>query len=369
MDRNLPAIVVRVLVCVYEEQRGCVKWSGVRSSTFSITNGTRQGSVLSPCLFSVYLDDLLKRLRHMGLGCHMGGLWVGAAGYADDLILLAPSRTAMQKMLNTCQEYAEEFNLKFSTDPNPALSKTKCLYMCGHMEPVYPASLKLGDHDLPWVEHATHLGHELHQMCDMEHDAHVKRAQFIENSVQIQETFSFAKPLEILQAVHTYAGHWYGSMLWDLYGERVNQIYNSWNTCAKLTWGVPRATHTFLVDNLLVNQFFTVKQQLVGRYVNFVKQLLNSSSPEVCVVANIVGRCARSTTGRNLLNIERETQLDPWTSESWMVRSAVPRSEVPAMQGWRVQYLGKLLDSRMEMEAMCEDTEEITNIIDDLCRS
>ena len=163
--------------------------------------------------------------------------------------------------------------------------------------------------------------------------------------------------------------HMIKALLWDLYGARVNQIYNSWNTCAKLTWGVPRATHTFLVDNLLVNQFFTVKQQLVGRYVNFVKQLLNSSSPEVCVVANIVGRCARSTTGRNLLNIERETQLDPWTSESWMVRSAVPRSEVPAMQGWRVQYLGKLLDARLEMEAKCEDTEEITTLIDDLCRS
>ena len=64
---------------VYEEQKACVSWGGVRSSTFSITNGTRQGSVLSPCMFSVYLDDLLKRLRHLGFGCHMGGMWVGAA--------------------------------------------------------------------------------------------------------------------------------------------------------------------------------------------------------------------------------------------------------------------------------------------------
>ena len=117
-------------------------WSGVRSTTFPITNGTRQGSVLSPCLFSVYLDDLIKKLRHLGLGFHMEGLWVGAAG---NLILLAPCRTAMQQMLKTCNEYAEEFNLTFSTDPNPALSKTKCLYMCGHMTPVYPALLKLGD--------------------------------------------------------------------------------------------------------------------------------------------------------------------------------------------------------------------------------
>ena len=89
IDRNLPPIVVRALVCVHEEQQGCASWSGTRSSTFSITNGTRQGSVLSPTLFSVYLDDLLKELRLLGVGCHMGGVWVGAAGYADDLILLA----------------------------------------------------------------------------------------------------------------------------------------------------------------------------------------------------------------------------------------------------------------------------------------
>ena len=241
--------------------------------------------------------------------------------------------------------------------------------MCGHMKPVYPALLKLGDHDLPWVEHATHLGHELHQMCTMEYDANVKRAQFIENSVQIQESFNFAYPSEILQAVHTYAGHWYGSMLWDLFGEKVNQIYNSWNTCAKLIWRVPRSTHTFLVENLLVSQFFTVKQQLVGRYVNYVKQLFNSSSPEICVVANMVARCARSTTGSNLLHIERESRLDPWTTPAWMVRSAMPRCEVTPVQRWRLQYLRKLLLARLEMEARCEDVEDINELVDSLARS
>ena len=106
MEKGMPPIVTRMQVCVYEEQRGCVKWDGVRSSAFSIVNGTRQGSVLSPTLFSVYLDDLLKQLRLMGLGCHVGGVWVGAAGYADDLILLAPSRSAMKQMLRVCEENA-----------------------------------------------------------------------------------------------------------------------------------------------------------------------------------------------------------------------------------------------------------------------
>ena len=71
----------------------------------------------------------------------MGGVWVGAAGYADDLILLAPSRTAMQRMLGICERYAAEFNLQFSTDPIPQKSKSKCLYLCGYMDPVYPSPL------------------------------------------------------------------------------------------------------------------------------------------------------------------------------------------------------------------------------------
>ena len=195
----------------------------------------------------------------------------------DDLILLAPSRTAMQRMLGVCDSYAARFNLQFSTDPKPALSKSKCLYFCGHMDPVYPVPLKLGDHDLPWVVHANHLGHELHQTCNMEFDVNIKRAQFIDTAVQIQNTFSFARPSEVLVAVQVYAGHWYGSMLWDLYGDKADQLYKSWNTCAKIVWGVPRSTHTFLVDNLPVARFFTVKQQkaVVGEYStleNFLTQ-------------------------------------------------------------------------------------------------
>ena len=89
--KQLPSIVLRSLVFVYEQQTAWVRWGDAKSSCFGITNGTRQGSVLSPAFFAVYIDDLLQRLRSLGVGCYIGDKFPGAAGFADDIVLIAPS--------------------------------------------------------------------------------------------------------------------------------------------------------------------------------------------------------------------------------------------------------------------------------------
>ena len=75
--KGVPGVVIRALIFMYEEQICWVKLGDSKSTTFRVSNGTRQGSVLSPLLFSVYLDDLLQQLRHLQLGCHIGGYWYG----------------------------------------------------------------------------------------------------------------------------------------------------------------------------------------------------------------------------------------------------------------------------------------------------
>ena len=269
--------MVRLLVFIYEEQEGCIKIAGFVSSNFRITNGTRQGSVLSPTLFSVYLDDIIKILRNKGLGCHIAGIWVGATAYADDLALMAPSRETMDKMLNVCDNYAKEHNLVFSTDKNPVKSKSKCIFMSGKegsaVPENVPTNLQLDGKDLPWVATASHLGHEMHQSCSMDHDVKVKRAIFIGSSVDIREKFGFAKPEQILKAVRIYSLYLYGGMLWDFTSERTSQFCKAWNTCIKLAYDLPRNTKTFIVDNYLAINFDSVMKELFSRYVNFVKSL------------------------------------------------------------------------------------------------
>ena len=82
--------------------RGCQLLS--EKMNFSIA--TRQASVLSPAFFAIYIDDLLQRLRGLGDGCHFGDNFLGAAGLADDIVLIALSRGAMELMLATCEDFA-----------------------------------------------------------------------------------------------------------------------------------------------------------------------------------------------------------------------------------------------------------------------
>ena len=58
LDRGLPLPVIRFLSSWYRAQKMRVRWNNSLSIPFGVSNGVRQGSVLSPILFSVYLDDL-----------------------------------------------------------------------------------------------------------------------------------------------------------------------------------------------------------------------------------------------------------------------------------------------------------------------
>ena len=84
--------------------------------------------MLSPALWCVYLDDLIKKLRDLKLGVHVAGVWMGATGYADYLLLLAPVRSVLAEMVRVCEEYGKQHNMIFSTDPVPAKSKTNVCF-------------------------------------------------------------------------------------------------------------------------------------------------------------------------------------------------------------------------------------------------
>jgi len=69
----------------------------------------RQGRIISPILFCVYIDGLLQRLYESGVGCYIGNVFIGALTDADDVVLLAPTHSAMRRMLRVCEDFSKDF--------------------------------------------------------------------------------------------------------------------------------------------------------------------------------------------------------------------------------------------------------------------
>lgn len=111
----------RLLAYWYSRQLMCVRWQNECSTFFSVAKGVRQGGILSPFLFRFYIRDLIFSITSMNVGCKLCGINVNLLAYADDLVLLAPSWVALQRLLDAAEAAASKINMTFNT------RKTVCM--------------------------------------------------------------------------------------------------------------------------------------------------------------------------------------------------------------------------------------------------
>ena len=90
--------MINLLIVWYSHIELTVSWQGKLSKAFNAKSGILQGSLISPKLFNIVMDSLLVKLESSSLGCYIGGCYAGAIAYANDFILLSPSRAGLQNI-------------------------------------------------------------------------------------------------------------------------------------------------------------------------------------------------------------------------------------------------------------------------------
>ena len=115
-ERNMCPLIRRLLFNLYGNQQFQTRWNNCLSNMYNMTNGVKQGAVLSPILFTMYIDGLFYKLKRAGVGCHING---GAFGYADDIVLMSPSLYALKHVITLCENYEKRLKILF----NPIQSK------------------------------------------------------------------------------------------------------------------------------------------------------------------------------------------------------------------------------------------------------
>ena len=98
--RGVPCLRVRIILYWYRTQKVCVKWGKLNSSYFGVSNGVRQGGILSPKLFSVYVDELSKTLSAVKTGFIIYDVSINHVFYADALCIMSASPSGLQKQID-----------------------------------------------------------------------------------------------------------------------------------------------------------------------------------------------------------------------------------------------------------------------------
>ncbi|KAL7723080.1 hypothetical protein ACLKA6_015175 [Drosophila palustris] len=103
--------MLKILSSMYERNTVAV-WDGNELSPWFDSNlGVKQGCLLSPILFSLYVDDIVSTLQG---GVELGTSRIKVLMYADDMVLLADSADALQTMINALHVYCVTWSLQIN---------------------------------------------------------------------------------------------------------------------------------------------------------------------------------------------------------------------------------------------------------------
>ena len=167
IERGVPLFIIRMLNFWYSKQSMSVRWGSVVSETFSIKNGVRQGSVLSPYLFNIYVNDLSVLLESVPCGLSYGNGKLNHIMYADDIVLMSPSAGALQSMLNICERFAADADLLFNNE------KTFGMCITNQGPRYFPPDIYLNENRLKLVDRVKYLGHII--TCSLNDDLDIDR--------------------------------------------------------------------------------------------------------------------------------------------------------------------------------------------------
>lgn len=282
LSRNLPPHIIRLLMNIYVNNNVCVSWCNVKSDTFRALNGVKQGAILSPVLYCVYVDNLLQLLAKAGVGCYIGYQFVGALAYADDLVLVAPSATAMRAMLSICDCYASNYEVIFNA------GKSKWLGIVPRSrsflsDTVKNCSFYVGGNRIDFVDRFVHLGHIVSSDLKDNPDVDHIMSNFIVSVNNMSCFFNHIDVFTRFKLFRSFCTSYYGCELWLLNCSSLLSFCISWRRALRTVWRLPFRTHSFLLP--LISNILPFYDEICRRSINFLRLCFFHSSSLIRFIA------------------------------------------------------------------------------------
>lgn len=146
LDKGL----ISLIDCMYQDMSSRVKWRGKLGESFNVLQGTRQGGVISPDLYKIYINDLLERIELSEFGMYIGDICIAIPTVADDVSLLSTSCDDMKIMMTSANDYAIDEKYGLNANKTNIANLTNLQPHC--------TSWELGNEIISTSDSITHLG-------------------------------------------------------------------------------------------------------------------------------------------------------------------------------------------------------------------
>jgi hypothetical protein len=113
-EANVTGKMFRMIKSLYVDCSSAVLTDAGLTDWFKVDQGTRQGAVLSPFLFSIMISPLVDELHRLGKGTWLGVSRIGCLLFADDIVLIADSELKLQSMMNVATIFFRQWRFKVS---------------------------------------------------------------------------------------------------------------------------------------------------------------------------------------------------------------------------------------------------------------
>ena len=163
IDMNIKPSIISGLKNYYDCSTMLVSNNGEYSSIFRTTTGVKQGGVISPKLFAIYMDDLINDVEKLEHGISFGTIKVDIVIYADDILLINQSRGGLRDQLNCVTNYGAKKEIKFNPNKTVYMVFNKNVRMgaAERWKDSWQGTLELAGNPITQVSCMKYLGVEI----------------------------------------------------------------------------------------------------------------------------------------------------------------------------------------------------------------
>jgi len=125
LDMGFPPHLVQLLRNLYKQQQAAIRAANTMSSWFCVRKGVRQGCNISPCLFDILAEQVMRKALHgFAGGFRIGGKVISNQRYADDIVLLATSPEELQELVSRVERAAKEYSMLINAAKTKVMTNT-----------------------------------------------------------------------------------------------------------------------------------------------------------------------------------------------------------------------------------------------------